>query len=338
MDFKIQIEDADASFTCSDEENLVDAAARQGIELPYSCRKGVCGNCIGRVTAGNLMSGTQGGGPETGICAPDEHLFCRAKPASDLKIKPKSWQRLDPSARKTLSAKVFRVTQASDDVSYLQLRFPTGVRVKFRAGQFLQILLPDGQRRSYSMANAPHESDGAQLHVRHVAEGAFSGTLLPRLKPGDQLQVELPHGDFWLREDSKRPVLMVAGGTGFAPMRSMIEHIIRKQLTVPVDLYWGVRAPSIHYASNVIELWSQQLSEFSYQAITSEYAKERGSETPGYRGSLVEAVIAKGMTLSGHDVYACGAPGMINALRIACCGELGLPANHFYSDAFVSGS
>lgn len=335
MNFKIQIEGADATFQCSDEETLIDAAARQGISLPYSCRKGVCGNCQGHVTSGSLVPGTEGCSAETGTSSPEEHLFCKARPASDLSIRPRSWQRVDPAAIKTLSARVFRITQAADDVSILQLRFATGIRIKFRAGQYLQILLPDGQRRSYSMANAPHESDTVQLHVRHVAGGTFSDKLLQTLKSGDMLKLELPHGDFWLREDSGRPIIMVAGGTGFAPMRSMIEHMIRKQIQVPVHLFWGVRSPSSHYAADLIERWQQQLTDFKYQAVSSSLL--RVQDMQGYRGSLIEAVLACGLNIRDFDVYACGALGMISSLRTVLCNDLGLSSEHFYSDAFVSG-
>ncbi len=334
MNFQIQIEGAEATFQCGSEETLIDAAARQGIALPYSCRKGVCGNCQGQVTVGSLVPGTEGCSPEAGASAADEHLFCKARPASDLSIRPRSWYRVDPSAIKTFSARVFRITQVADDVSILQLRFATGVRVKFRAGQYLQILLPDGQRRSYSMANAPHESDTVQLHVRHVPGGTFSDKVLQTLKPGDTLKLELPHGDFWLREDSGRPIIMVAGGTGFAPMRSMIEHMIRKKIQVPVHLFWGVREPSSHYAADLIERWQQQLTNFTYQAVTS--SGLRALDTQGYRGSLTEAVLACGLNVPDCDVYACGALGMIDSLRTALCNDLGLAAEHFYSDAFVS--
>lgn len=334
MTHQITIEASDIAFTCEHGETVLDAADRQGIELPYSCRKGVCGNCRGQVLAGQLVPGTEGGSHETGIQSADEHLFCRAQAASDLLIRPRSWQRRDPAARKTLSAKVFRITQPASDVTVLQLRFAAGVRVKFLAGQYLQVILPDGQRRSFSMANAPFESDGVQLHIRHVVGGHFSAGILPGLKPGDMLQLELPHGDFWLREDSEQPLLMVAGGTGFAPIKSIIDHMVRRKIHRPVTLYWGSRQPEGLYAPEVITKWLQAMPGLRYEPVISDPI---GAATwTGRTGWVHEAVLASYDSLADWDVYACGAPAMVSALRRACVEERGLPVNRFFSDSFVS--
>lgn len=335
MTNQIKIEGSEVAFSCEHGETVLDAATRNGIELPYSCRKGVCGNCRGLVLEGQLVPSTAGGSAEAGIHAPNEHLFCHAQAASDLLIRPRSWQRIDPDARKTLQAKVFRVTQAASDVTVLQLRFAAGMRAKFLAGQYLQVVLPDGQRRSYSMANAPHESDGVQLHIRHVPGGHFSIDVLPGLKPGDFLQLELPHGDFWLREDSERPLVMVAGGTGFAPLKSIIDHMVRRKIGRPLTLYWGSRLPEGLYAQEVIARWQQgQLPDLRYVPVVSDVGDDISWR--GRTGLVHEAVLADQADLSGHDVYACGAPAMVAALRRACIEQRGLPEQRFFSDAFVS--
>jgi len=332
VSFKIQIEGSDVAFDCAATENLLDAAMRQGIDMPYSCRKGVCGNCKGRVVHGELVAGTQGGSHEAGITQPDEHLFCRAQPASDLSIAPKGWQRVDPAARKTVQAKVFKKIQLAPDVTQLQLRFPAGVRVKFKAGQYLQLLLPDGQRRSYSMANAPHESDAVQLHIRHLPQGHFSDAMLKNLQVGDVLKLELPHGDFYLREDSERPMLMVAGGTGFAPIKSIIDHIVRQKLQRTVHLYWGARTPDGMYAPDVLARWAQQFPTLVVHPVLSDVSD--ASTWDGRTGFVHDAVAADFADLSNWDVYACGGLPMVNALRDVCA-QRGLPEAHFYSDAFV---
>ena len=332
MSFKIQIAGSDVTFDCASTENLLDAAMRQGIDMPYSCRKGVCGNCKGRVVQGELVVGTQGGSHEAGISQPDEHLFCRAQPASDLSIAPKTWHRVDPAARKTVQAKVFKKIQLAPDVTQLQLRFPAGVRVKFKAGQYLQLLLPDGQRRSYSMANAPHESDAVQLHIRHLPQGHFSDAMLKNLQVGDVLKLELPHGDFYLREDRERPMLMVAGGTGFAPIKSIIDHIVRQKLMRTVHLYWGARTPEGIYAADVVARWAQQFPTLVVHPVLSDVSD--ASTWGGRTGFVHEAVAADFADLSDWDVYACGGLPMVNALR-EVCAQRGLPEGHFYSDAFV---
>ncbi len=334
MSFRIRLHESEVAFEGDPGESVLDAALRAGIELPYSCRKGVCGNCRGHVLEGSLVPGTEGGAREAGICDANEHLLCRARPASDLTVRPRHWQQIDPAARKTLQAKVFKITQASPDVTVLQLRLPAGVRAKFKAGQYLQVLLPDGTRRPYSMANAPHDNDNLQLHVRREPGGRFSDGLLPTLKTGDLLAVELPHGDFWLREDSDRPLLLVAGGTGFAPVKSILDHIVRQRITRPVTLYWGGRTPADLYAPQPVEKWRTALPHLRYEAVISR-PPEDGTWT-GRTGRLPAAVLADWPDLSGHEVYACGAPALIGALREACVTQRGLPADRFFSDAFVS--
>ena len=332
MSFTIQIEGSDVAFDCAATENLLDAAMRQGIEMPYSCRKGVCGNCKGRVVQGELVPGTQGGSHEVGIYQHDEHLFCKAQPASDLSIAPKTWHRIDPTARKTVQAKVFKKIQLAPDVTQLQLRFPAGVRVKFKAGQYLQLLLPDGQRRSYSMANAPHESDAVQLHIRNLPQGHFSDAMLKNIQVGDLLKLELPHGDFWLREDSERPMLMVAGGTGFAPIKSILDHIVRQKLQRTVHLYWGARTQDGIYAADVLVRWAQQSPGWVIHPLLSNATDV--SAWTGRVGFVHEAVRADFKDLSDWDVYACGGMPMVTALR-EVCSKLGLSDENFYSDAFV---
>jgi NAD(P)H-flavin reductase/ferredoxin len=332
VNFNIQIEGSEVAFDCAGTETVLDAALRQGIDMPYSCRKGVCGNCKGRVVQGTLVPGTQGGSHEAGITQPDEHLLCRAQPASDLRIAPKSWQRVDPTARKTVHAKVFKKIQVAPDVTQLQLRFPAGVRVKFKAGQYLQVVLPDGVRRSYSMANAPHESDAVQLHIRHLPQGHFSAGILSQLKVGDSLTLELPHGDFYVRQDSERPMLMVAGGTGFAPIKSIIDHLVRQKLQRTVHLYWGARNSEGLYAADVLTRWAQQLPALVVHTVLSDVTD--ASAWRGRVGLVHQAVQADFSDLSAWDVYACGGMPMVTALRDTCA-QLGLPAAHFYSDAFV---
>lgn len=333
MNYEVRIDGTDVAFEAQAGQTVLDAAAKHGIELPYSCRKGVCGNCRGRVVTGRLVPGTSGGSHETGVNGPDEHLFCRAQPASDLLIVPRNWQRIDPGARKTYRATVFRNQRVADDVSILHLRFATGVRARFAAGQYLQVILPDGQRRSFSMANAPHENDGVQLHIRHMPGGGFTSGILPGLVKGDVLQVELPHGDFYLREDSDRPLLFIAGGTGFAPVKSIIDHIIKRNIDRPVTLFWGAREPTGLYAPEVVQKWLKQRPSLRYEPVISDPV-DAGVWT-GRRGLVHQAVLDCFDSVEHFDVYACGAPAMVQAVRTALEDQRGLPQTQFFSDSFV---
>jgi NAD(P)H-flavin reductase/ferredoxin len=334
MSFGVRIEGTEVAFESEAGQSILDAAEKHGIELPYSCRKGVCGNCRGRVLAGKLLAGTGGGSHETGINSPDEHLFCRAVAATDLVIAPRTWRRIDPGARKTLPATVFRNQRVASDVSMLSLRFAAGVRVRFKAGQYLQVVMPDGKRRPFSMANAPHENDGVQLHIRHMPDGQFTSNTVPGLKPGDALRVELPHGDFYLREDSDRPLLFIAGGTGFAPIKSMIDHIVRRNIARPMTLFWGARNPGALYAQDVVSRWLKLRPSLRYEPVISDPVEE--SAWSGRRGLVHEQVLASFESLKDFDVYTCGAPAMVQAVRTALEDLRGLPAAQFFSDSFVT--
>ncbi|MFA7556208.1 MAG: 2Fe-2S iron-sulfur cluster-binding protein [Hydrogenophaga sp.] len=333
MSFEIRIEGTDVTFVAEAGQTVLDAAAKQGIEMPYSCRKGACGNCKGRVLHGELVPGTGGGGHEAGIELPDEHLFCRAQPASDLLIAPHSWRRVDPNARKMFTATVLRNQLAASDVSVLHLRFPAGVRARFAAGQYLEVLAPDGRRRAFSMANAPHESDGVQLHIRHMPGGGFTSSVVPGLVKGDVLQIELPFGDFYLREDSDRPLLFIAGGTGFAPIKSIIDHVIKRNIERPMTFFWGARDPAGLYAPEVVQKWLRQRPSLRYEPVISDPVD--AVVWSGRRGLVHQAVLDAMDSVQDFDVYVCGAPVMVQAVRAALVGQRGLPSTQLFSDSFV---
>ncbi len=326
MTYDIRITGTDLRFACEGDQNILDAALKAGIEMPYSCRKGVCGNCAGGVTSGEVV------GPSAGeMTPPGKHLFCQCRPLSDLAIEPEAWHRIDPSARKTFSVKVFRNTAAADDVNVLLLRLPAGQRARFKAGQYLQVALPDGSRRSYSMANPPHESDMLQLHIRHVAGGQFT-KILPQLKSGDLLQVELPYGSFELRKDTAAPMLCVVGGTGFAPVKSLLDDMQKKGIKRPVTLIWGGRNRSGLYLMSAVERWTKTMPGFTFIAALEDQASALG----GFQGRVDDAVRTNFATLEGHEVYCCGSPAMVTAVKKACV-ERGVASHHFYSDVFVPG-
>ena len=328
MAFDIRIAGTDVHFACDAGQNILDAALAAGIEMPYSCRKGVCGNCAGGVAAGAVES------PPSEAKPAGQHLYCQCHPQSDLEIVPEAWHRFDPSARKSFTAKVFRNTLAADDVSVLQLRLPAGQRAKFKAGQYLQVALPDGSRRSYSMANPPHESDTLQLHIRHVPGGQFT-QIVPHLKTGDTLQVELPYGNFELKEESTAPMLCVVGGTGFAPVKSLLDDMVKKRVQRPVTLIWGGRDQRGLYLLPAVEKWRKQWPGFTFLPALEEAADAQALD--GFHGRVDDAVRTQFSSLADHEVYCCGSPAMVAAVRKACVAERGLDPHHFFSDVFVPG-
>jgi NAD(P)H-flavin reductase/ferredoxin len=327
MTFNVSVAGTEFHFPCEPNESVLDAAQRAGLEIPFSCRKGVCGTCKGRVVSGEVRaySGDALGAAER---AAGNVLFCNARPRSDLEIAPRSISKADPFARKTVTARVFRLARLADDVMFVHLRFPAGIRVKFKAGQHLNLILDNGERRDFSMANPPRESDGAQLHVRHVPSGAFTSYVFNALKQGDHLRAELPFGDFTLRE-SKKPILFVAGSTGFAPIQSMIQDAFDRGIRRDMLLYWGARRREGLY-SDLPRKWAAQNPRFKFVPVLSDAAE------PGFRQSLVHrAVLEDHGSLAAFQAYVCGVPVMTQAAR-ADFVAAGLPEDEFYADAFVT--
>jgi NAD(P)H-flavin reductase/ferredoxin len=326
MMHEISIEDSDIRFTCKEGETILEAAERASLTMPYSCRKGVCSSCEGWLSQGAVRQRSKDVvGPAGKV------LFCTAHAKSDLVIRPKRVQRYDSLARKTIQARVFRLWRPADDVVVLQLRFPASIRAKFKAGQYLRVRMPDGDGRSFSMASAPQESDGVQLHIRQVPGGAFSEKVLSTLKLDDHLEVEVPFGDFYLRDHAGERYIFVATGTGFAPLRSMIDDMIRRRLNREVRLYWGGRTSEDLYLADLCEKWAGRHPWFHFTPVLS----EPEATWQGRRGLVHSEVLSDFPNLSGWQVYACGNPMMVKAARDDFRSIAGLPDDRFHADAFV---
>ena len=230
---------------------------------------------------------------------------------------------------KKLPCRVQKLERLAEDVMRIELKLPASENFAFRAGQYIDILLADGQRRSFSIANAPHDSGHLELHVRRIDGGRFTGHIFETMMQKEILRFEGPLGSFFLREDSTRPIVMVAGGTGFAPIKGIVEHAIRLGLQRPVTLYWGARRRDGLYLDELARSWEATLPGLRYVPVLSDEAWDG-------RGGLVhQAVLEDFADLSGHDVYACGAPALIDAARTSFCAGRGLPEDAFFADAFT---
>jgi NAD(P)H-flavin reductase/ferredoxin len=327
MTFQICVASSEFRFPCEPNESVLDAAQRAGLEIPFSCRKGVCGTCKGRVLSGEVRA-YAGDALSAAERDAGHALFCNARPRSDLVIAPRSISKADPFARKTVPARVFRLQRLAGDVMLVHLRFPAGIRVKFKAGQHLNLILDNGERRDFSMANPPRESDGAQLHIRHVPGGAFTGYVFEGLKRGDVLKAEIPFGDFALH-DGDEPILFVAGSTGFAPIKSMVEDMMMRSIERDMTLYWGARRLEGLY-SDLPARWAAKSPRFRYVPVLSDVPER------GIRHNLVHrAVLQDHPRLDGFQVYACGVPVMTEAARTEFIAA-GLPEDQFFADAFVT--
>jgi NAD(P)H-flavin reductase len=259
-------------------------------------------------------------------------LLCQGRPLSDIVIRPHRIERRNTAARRTIKARVFRIDRPAPEVVTLLLRFAVSVRAKFRAGQYLRIVLPNGDTRNFSMANPPQESDGVRLHIRHIPGGLFSERILAKLKLGDELTVELPYGDMSLRDDAGKPIIFIATGTGFAPVKSMIGDLINRNLSREVTFFWGGRRPADLYMAGLARKWETRERWFRFVPVLS----EPDPSWAGRTGLVHKAVAEDFPDLSNHQVYACGNPVMIKSARGAFITSHRLPGKEFYADPFVA--
>ena len=313
-------------------ETVLEAALRQGVNLPYVCRDGACGVCKGRILKGTVDYGTY----QKGVLTEAEKtegkaLFCCAKPLSDLDIECHEVDKLRQFPIKTLPFRVQKMEQAAPDVMLLELLPEGDERMNFVAGQYVAVQLEDGIKRSYSIANPPHETEHLQLHIRLVEGGKFTGHVFNGMKEGDVLQVEGPYGNFSLREENNKPIIFMSGGCGFGAIKGMVEHAFKVGLNRSMTLYWGAKSPADLY-SDLPEKWQQEHDNFKFIPVLSEPKPEYGWQ--GRTGLVHEAILQDYERLDEYQIYACGSPGMVEASRAPFMAR-GLPENQYFSDAFT---
>lgn len=341
MSYQVTLKNSGKAFTCSADETVLEAAMRQGINLPYGCKNGACGSCKGQITAGQVQHGDHS---EKALSAAEETqglaLFCCAKPQTNLEIDVREVTGAGDIPIKKIPCRVASLERAAPDVVIVKLQLPATERFQFLAGQYIEFLLKDGKRRAYSLASAPHEEGPLELHIRHMPGGTFtdfvfgsneSGTMM---KEKDILRFEGPLGSFFLREDSEKPIIFLASGTGFAPIKAIIEHIRHQGIARPISLYWGGRRPHDLYHDAQCKLWAQELPNFQYIPVISDALAE--DAWAGRTGFVHQAVMHDFPNMSGHQVYACGAPIVVESARNEFVAQCQLPADQFFADAFTS--
>jgi CDP-4-dehydro-6-deoxyglucose reductase len=337
MSFQISLEPGGQRFTADGDQTILEAALAAGLLLPYGCRDGACGACKGRVVSGEVELGSI----STDALSDAERgagmtLFCRAHPRSDLVLEARGVSRATDIPAKKLPCRVQRLVRAADDVMIIEAKLPASEPFRFRAGQYIDFLLADGRRRSFSIANAPHQADHLELHVRLTPGGAFTEHVFHGMKERDILRFEGPLGSFGLHEESHRPIVMIAGGTGFAPIKSLIEHAIQLGLTRAIALYWGARTRPGLYMDELARSWEGMLPGFRYIPVLSDATP--ADRWDGRAGLVHEVVMQDFADLSGHEIYACGAPAMIDAARRDLVARCGLAEDAFFADAFTFSS
>jgi CDP-4-dehydro-6-deoxyglucose reductase, E3 len=350
MAFKVQVRPSGREFPVEPDEHILDAALKSGVGLPYGCKDGACGSCKAKVLQGRIQQGPHAASALT----PEERsaglaLLCCAQAASDLQIEVREIAGYGDFPARKMPCRVAKIDMPAPDVAVVTLQLPASERLKFGAGQFVEFTMADGARRSYSIATAPHSDEPIRLHVRHMPGGAFTDALFgvagKPVRERDILRLEGPLGTFFLRPDSGRPIVLLASGTGFAPIKAIAETIFHLQLNrqkaggdgkpaLPVALYWGARRRADLYMDALPAQWAQEQPNFRYVPVLSEAADADRWE--GRRGFVHEAVMQDLPDRSGHDVYACGAPAMVEAARRDFVSRCALPPEQFLADAFTS--
>lgn len=332
MSYTVNIQPSGHSFHVDEGEKVLDAALRQGISMPYGCRNGACGSCKGKLLTGsvNYPDGLPGGISEAEQAEGDA-LFCQCHAQSDLEIQVRESEETGDIPIRTLPCRVDRIDHLSHDVIRMYLKLPETERLQFLAGQYIEILLKDGERRAFSLANAPHDDAFLELQIRHVEGGQFTDYVFSKMKDKTLLRFEGPHGSFYLRENSDNPIIMVAGGTGFAPVKGMVEHAISEGITRDIHIYWGVRAYRDLYLPDLPASWAEKYPNITFTPVLSEPMDEDNWQ--GRTGFVHETVMEDYTDLSGFDIYAGGPPVMVKSIYEAFIDK-GMSQDNFFSDAF----
>ncbi len=339
MSYQITLKPSGHIFSAHTGETLLQAALREGFPLPYGCRNGACGTCKGKIIQGTVDFGSHN---EDTLTEMEKRagmaLFCCASPLSDLVVECREIGAIKDIKVKTLPCRVHKLERVAPGVMVISLKLPANERLQFLAGQYIDIFMKNGKRRSFSLANAPHDDELLQLHVRNYLGGTFAEHVFTRMKERDILRFEGPLGTFFLREDSDKPIIFVASGTGFAPVKSILEHAFHvrnlRGNERQMMLYWGNRTKADLYMTDLAESWQQKHDNFTFIPVLSEALPQ--DNWSGRTGLVHQAVLEDLDDLAGYQVYACGAPAMVEAAHKDFTKLRGLPEDEFFSDAFTA--
>ncbi|MGD2130014.1 MAG: CDP-6-deoxy-delta-3,4-glucoseen reductase [Lysobacterales bacterium] len=332
--YEVTIRSSGKSFLVREGETVLSAALRQGVMLPYSCKNGTCGSCKGLVERGEVHYPFH---PPLALERPDiaegYALMCQAEPLEDLVIQVREIEAVRDIEVRMLPARVAEKTLLADNVVRLRLTLPAAQRLQFLAGQYVDVLLSGGKRRAFSIASSPSIEDEIELHIRHVDGGDFTGYVFDTLQERDILRFEGPLGNFFIRNDHpERPMVLMGGGTGFAPLKSMVENLLEQGDGREIHLYWGARTPEELYLDQLPTRWAAEHGHIHYRRAIS----DAGSPEDAYSGFVHEAVLADHPDLAPFDVYMSGPPAMIETAKHAFA-EHGVAEDRMFYDSFEFG-
>ena len=330
---KVTIKNSGHTFDVRPSQTVLEAAIDAGINLPYGCRNGACGSCKAKLITGKVMHNDyQASAMSDAELAVGNTLLCCAMALEDLTIECREVDGLAGIKPRILPARVAKKEQLSHDVIALHLQLPASERLQFLAGQYIEFILKDGKRRAFSIANAPHDNEFLQLHIRVIPDGLFSAYVANEMQEKAILRLEAPFGTFFLREDSQKPIIFVAGGTGFAPVKGIIEHMLHNNIKRDIILYRGARVVEDLYMHELCEKWAEFTPHLTYIPVISE--QQANNIWQGRTGLVHQAVLDDFKDLSDFQAYVCGATGMCEVAHTTFV-QRGLLADEFFSDAFT---
>lgn len=331
MTHQITIQPSGHTYNAKAYETVLESAIEAGFNIPYGCRNGACGSCKGTILSGEVDYGDYAESALTEAeKAAGKALFCCARPLTDLTIECREINAgvIPP---RILPARVERKQQLSHDVMALFLKLPSSEHLQFMAGQYIEFILKDGKRRAFSLASAPHVDNLLELHLRLIPGGQFTQYVFNEMPDKAILRIEGPFGSFYYRDESEKPMIMVAGGTGFAPVKGIIEHMIHHHIKREVTIYWGARTREDLYMPELPQAWAEGYPHIKFIPVLSDALPE--DKWQGRTGLVHQAVLADLADLSGYEVYCCGAPAMVEVAHMSFL-QAGLPEDAFFSDAF----
>lgn len=338
--FSITLQKSGKTFNVAPDTSILDAALQQGIILAYGCKNGACGSCKAKVVAGEFSIGTHSNnGLTEEEASRNMTLLCCTFPKTDCTIDAREIDGASEFPIKKIPCRVADMEQLTPDVMALKLQLPSTEKFRFMAGQYVEFLLKDGKRRAYSIATAPHEEGPMELHLRHMPGGLFTDHVFGvnpehMLKAKDILRFEGPMGSFFLREDTEKPIIFIASGTGFAPIQSIIEYAKANQIVRPMHVYWGGRRPAdIYYAEKCIA-WAKEMPHLTFIPVVSDATVD--DQWSGRVGFVHHAAMADFPDMQGFEVYACGAPIVISSAQRDFVAQCHLPEEAFFADSFTS--
>jgi len=318
MTYKIEIQPSGVHF--QSDNNILDDALAQSVPLEHSCKTGACGACVAEIVSGEIEN------EKSEIVKSGLVLTCQSKALSNATLKAHYYPELVGQKQQTIPCKVAGFELVTDDILVIKFRFPPTAKFDYLPGQYIDLSFK-GIKRSYSIANAKHDSAGLELHIRKVPNGQMSDALFSSIKHSQLMRIEGPKGTFFIRKN-EQPLILLAGGTGIAPVKAMVEELINDQDKRDVYIYWGMNSANSFYLQQLFEL-SEKNAHIHYTPVLS-----GGGDWGGRTGFVHQAVCDDFSSIQGFHVYACGSPLMINAAKAAFMDK-GLSSEQFFSDAFT---